>query len=65
MSIGHVCDDGCWNACARFAKESRPEVGYWVTLEGHYHNVGNAKDGGDDCHAPDCEFLICVNTYLQ
>jgi hypothetical protein len=65
MCISHVCNNSCRNATARLAKKSRPEVGYWVTLEGHQKNIGETEDGGDGDRRPNDEFLIYVLTYLQ
>ena len=65
MGISHVRNNNCRHTCTRLAKKSRPEVGYWVTLEGHHQNVGDAKDGRHDYHTPDCDFLICFDAYLQ
>jgi hypothetical protein len=65
MSISHVCNYSSLNACTWVAKESRPEVGYRMTLQSHDQTVGNAKDGRDDHYTPDCEFLIFIRTYLE
>jgi hypothetical protein len=66
MSISHIRDDRYRNTCTRLPiTESRPVVGYWLTLEDQYPKEGDTKDGSDDYHAPGREFLIFIHTYLQ
>jgi hypothetical protein len=65
MPISHIRNDSCWHACTWLAKKSRPEVGYWVTLEDYHKNVSDAEAGRDDYHSPDGEFLISIHAYLQ
>jgi hypothetical protein len=65
MCIHHVCNDSCWKALSRPAKKSRPEVGYWITLEDQHNDVSNAGDSRDYYNTPNSAFLICFRTYLE
>jgi hypothetical protein len=65
MCIHHVCNDSCWNALSRPAEKSRPEVGYWITLEDQHRDISNAKDSRDYYNDPNSAFLICFRTDLD
>lgn len=66
MGVSRVDNDIRRNTSARrFSTISRPEVGYWVALEGHQKEVINRESTEGDDHCPDNKDLKSVDAYLH
>ena len=65
MDVRRVDNDNWGNTCAYCSHPiSFPEVGHWVTLEGHQKEVISGQSTEGDDHCPDDQNLRSKDAYL-